>query len=364
MNIKKAKLILLVVLSLFIISGCSDEASTIADPSATNPVTADPGGDDINDDLSNDVDDDGLTNDVDDDDDGDGIIDVNDAFPLDDSETTDTDGDGIGDNKDSDDDNDLVSDTNDAFPLNASESLDTDNDGAGDNADADDDGDGTLDVNDAFPLDSSETVDTDNDGIGNNADADDDGDGIEDSLDAFPLDNTKTVVPSLSISMTLKDGPALTDSDTLVISADNPGYLTMLVVDENAVAVENQIVSVSTTLANVVPTTVLTDAAGNAQVRLDFLNNLGADTVVVTAMLDSTIFTNSLNYGVVAPSVQLGDDSGASFVSGQLEMSVSNLSAGGNASVSVYLVDNASPPQPFVVPVEVNFSSVCAKGVC
>ena len=136
---------------------------------------------------------------ADDDDDGDGVSDVADAFPLDASETTDTDLDGIGNNADLDDDGDGVDDSADAFPLIALGDLtDTDSDGLpnecdtacvnlGMSADDDDDGDGVSDVADAFPLDASETTDTDLDGIGNNADLDDDGDGVDDSADAFPL---------------------------------------------------------------------------------------------------------------------------------------------------------------------------------
>ena len=40
----------------------------------------------------------------DEDDDNDGVLDADDAFPLDPSETSDTDGDGVGDNSDGDDD--------------------------------------------------------------------------------------------------------------------------------------------------------------------------------------------------------------------------------------------------------------------
>lgn len=93
--------------------------------------------------------------------DGDGTVDVLDAFPLDPTEQFDSDGDGVGDNAD-------------AFPLDASETQDSDGDGVGDNADA-------------FPLDPTETLDTDGDGIGNNADDDDDGDGVLDLDDNCPL---------------------------------------------------------------------------------------------------------------------------------------------------------------------------------
>ena len=55
-------------------------------------------------------------------------------------------GDTDGDACDSDDDADGVLDINDDFPLNPGESIDTDGDGIGNNADTDDDGDGVSDV--------------------------------------------------------------------------------------------------------------------------------------------------------------------------------------------------------------------------
>jgi uncharacterized repeat protein (TIGR01451 family) len=131
--------------------------------------------------------------DNDDDNDGDGVEDVNDAFPLDPNESVDTDGDGTGDNADTDDDGDGTPDTADAFPLDAAESTDTDNDGIGNNADSDDDNDGVADEEDDLPLTPDESVDTDQDGTGNNADSDDDNDGVADSDDAFPLDPDESV---------------------------------------------------------------------------------------------------------------------------------------------------------------------------
>ncbi|MCI0635459.1 MAG: right-handed parallel beta-helix repeat-containing protein [Actinobacteria bacterium] len=127
-----------------------------------------------------------------DDSDGDGVVDVNDAFPTDPDESVDTDGDGTGDNADTDDDNDGVPDADDAFPKDPNESVDTDGDGIGDNADTDDDNDGVPDADDAFPTDPNETVDTDGDGVGDNADTDDDGDGLDDAAEGVlgtdPLD--------------------------------------------------------------------------------------------------------------------------------------------------------------------------------
>ena len=89
-------------------------------------------------------------------------------------------GDGVGNNADTDDDDDGLADIDDAFPLDSTETLDTDSDGTGNNTDTDDDGDGVADTDDAFPLDSTETLDTDGDGLGNNADLDDDSDGFSD----------------------------------------------------------------------------------------------------------------------------------------------------------------------------------------
>ena len=74
----------------------------------------------------------------------------------------------VGDNSDLDDDGDGIDDVDDAFPLDASEFQDTDSDGIGNNADTDDDGDGVPDDEDAFPLDPE---------LSQSGAADDDGDG-------------------------------------------------------------------------------------------------------------------------------------------------------------------------------------------
>ncbi|TET90632.1 MAG: hypothetical protein E3J35_06025 [Methanomassiliicoccales archaeon] len=164
--------------------------------------------------LPGDNDGDGLHDGIDIDDDNDGIIDMYDDFPFDDTESRDTDGDGIGDNADIDDDNDGVPDTFDAFPDNPMEWADTDGDGIGDNTDLDidgdgilnmfdvtpynntgiqdSDGDGVVDSIDAFPYNPSEWGDNDGDGIGDNADLDDDNDGLPDVFDLYPLDASKT----------------------------------------------------------------------------------------------------------------------------------------------------------------------------
>ena len=135
-----------------------------------------------------DTDEDGVGNNTDLDDDGDGVPDLEDAFPLDASETVDSDGDGVGDNSD-------------VYPNDPTEWTDSDGDGVGDNSDVypndptewvDSDGDGIGDNGDPFPDDPSEWADFDGDGAGDNSDRDDDGDSVLDTDDAFPRDPTRT----------------------------------------------------------------------------------------------------------------------------------------------------------------------------
>ena len=99
----------------------------------------------------------------------------------------DFDGDTIADGFDPDDDNDGVDDINDAFPFDNSESSDNDGDFIGDNADLDDDNDGVDDINDTFPLDATETNDSDGDGIGDNADPTPNGDNVGQAVQFSPV---------------------------------------------------------------------------------------------------------------------------------------------------------------------------------
>ena len=122
-----------------------------------------------------DLDSDGRGDRLDPDVDGDGLegLERDDPFPYD------TDNDGLNNDVDMDDDGDGIPDIDDMHPL------DTDNDGKKNQEDLDDDNDGIEDASDEFPLD------TDNDGQNNELDADDDGDGVPDAEDAFPLDATE-----------------------------------------------------------------------------------------------------------------------------------------------------------------------------
>ena len=131
--------------------------------------------------IPSDQDADGVCDFLDQDSDGDGIDDIDDAFPYDPNESEDMDGDGVGDNSDEDTDGDGWLDEDekacgtDAFD-ELSVPLDFDTDTICDVMDPDDDNDTWTDAIDAFPYDPAEWKDNDNDNIGDNADTDDDND--------------------------------------------------------------------------------------------------------------------------------------------------------------------------------------------
>ncbi len=124
--------------------------------------------------LPADFDGDWICDNLDDDDDNDLVLDFDDAFPKDPTETKDTDGDGIGDGSDTDDDGDGWADSAEVVcqtsPISATEEpSDFDGDGTCDLIDPDDDNDGWADYQDAFPFDSLEWEDRNSDGLGDNA---------------------------------------------------------------------------------------------------------------------------------------------------------------------------------------------------
>jgi hypothetical protein len=138
--------------------------------------------------------------DLDADTDGDGVSDVIDAFPNDETEQYDLDGDSIGDNADLDDDGDERNDDVDLFPTDPAEWADADSDNIGDNADLDDDNDGVADLVDQYPNDDTRAGDTDEDGVDDLDDefpddptraGDSDGDTVDDLDDQYPDDDTR-----------------------------------------------------------------------------------------------------------------------------------------------------------------------------
>lgn len=130
--------------------------------------------------------------------DGDGVVDPEDAFPNDPTETIDTDLDGIGNNADSDDDNDFYSDVDEltagSDPLDVNDTpADNDNDFISDVTDPDDDNDNVSDIDEIAigidPLNEDSDGDGVNDGREVGPDAsmpiDSNSDGVLDVNDVF-----------------------------------------------------------------------------------------------------------------------------------------------------------------------------------
>ncbi len=115
--------------------------------------------------------------------DSDGVANIVDNCPNDvNSDQINTDDDSFGNICDTDDDNDGVLDVNDAFPTDSTETQDSDGDGVGDNSDA-------------FPADPAETMDSDGDGYGNNMEV---ATGT-DPLDASDYPRSKTILNILPL---------------------------------------------------------------------------------------------------------------------------------------------------------------------
>ena len=159
---------------------------------------------------------------------GDGVADVDDAFPMTPAESADNDGDGWGDNADADDDNDGISDsqdddmdgdgfTNDDEDTNCvgdggdSTSAgttpdDMDGDGTCDYLDADTDGDGTDDTSDAYPEDACADTDTDGDGMPDTLVAGCTTTLTEDDDDDFDSSQAPSVTFTVTVSDDYSDG--------------------------------------------------------------------------------------------------------------------------------------------------------------
>ena len=128
-----------------------------------------------------------------------------------------------------DEDGDGVSDSKDAFPLNPMDYKDTDGDGIGDNMDEDRDGDRVPDLDDEFVLDPTEWNDFDNDGIGDNEDKDDDNDGIPDMKDEEPKNPVNGILDG--IDSLRKDIDFI--SDGIGLLSDDIEYALNRIIDLN-----------------------------------------------------------------------------------------------------------------------------------
>ena len=172
------------------------------------------------------ADDDALGNACDDDDDNDGVLDVDDACPLDAQFFVDTDGDGLGDDcGDDDDDGDEDLDSADNCELVPNpDQANLDGDGEGDACDDDDDNDGVNDGvqgnGDNCPrVANTDQRDQDGDDVGDACDKDIDGDNVNNDADNCDF----VANPEQEDADKDGTGDACTDSDNdgLVDALDN-----------------------------------------------------------------------------------------------------------------------------------------------
>ena len=167
----------------------------------------------------------------------------------------------MGNNADTDDDDDGVLDVDDAFPLDSTESKDTDNDGIGNNVDTDDDDDG---LSDTVEDGATGAPDTDGDGIPNREDLDSDGDGYLDEVDLNAYDNTIQI----NLAPLANDGTVSVDEDGSIL-------ITLIATDDHSD------IASYTVVAN--PTNGALSGSGNSLTYTPAPNFSGTDTFTFKA---------------------------------------------------------------------------------
>jgi hypothetical protein len=147
----------------------------------------------------------------------------------------------------------------------------------------------------------------------------------------------------VNVALTDDAGNAIQSITSLV-----PGKLTATISGIN----KPTIVTFENTIGDLPIKTAVTNSQGKASVDIYAGNTLGAGTV--TASLASGEKGQTV---VVVGATNVVMGSGNPFVKGKATVSVSELTAGGTATISVLIRDDAG--NPFTQPVDVNFSSAC-----
>lgn len=145
---------------------------------------------------------------------------------------------------------------------------------------------------------------------------------------------------------------ALTDATgqpIQTITSLNPGKLTATVTGIN----KPTIVTFDNDIGDLPIKTAVTNSQGKASVDIYAGNTLGAGTIVASLASGEK---GSAVVVVGATNVVMG--SGNPFVAGKASVSVTELTAGGTATISVSIQDEQG--QAFTQPVDVNFSSACS----
>ena len=126
----------------------------------------------------------------------------------------------------------------------------------------------------------------------------------------------------------------------------------------------NRLVTVSATNGLLDPrdangdASTITDANGQASVTLNAGGLSGAGTITITA--DGSTATDAIAFQIQSADIQIGDNSGASFSQGTLDIASTTLAAGSTTTVSAYLVDANNSNAAYTTPTTVTFSSNCS----
>jgi len=103
---------------------------------------------------------------------------------------------------------------------------------------------------------------------------------------------------------------------------------------------------------------VVTDSNGVATATLLAGGLSGAGTISVVA--DDSTASDAIAFQIQSADIQIGDNSGASFSQGTLDIATTTLSAGSTTTVTAYLVDANDNDSAYTTPATITFSSNCS----
>jgi len=158
---------------------------------------------------------------------------------------------------------------------------------------------------------------------------------------------SSTSSPTMSMSLLDSSGGA-----TMNLTPGNGATVKVALKDSNGAAVPNTVVTFATSDGTGVfspsSRTAMTDTTGAASISLAAGTQAGAFTVTATAPVGTSSVKATANYTVTFPSLTLSE----------IQVTPSTLPAGGNASVTVSLMNGSAA---YTTPVAVNFSSPCVS---
>ncbi len=160
--------------------------------------------------------------------------------------------------------------------------------------------------------------------------------------------NTGSGSETASISLQLVS--ANTGQSTQTITSANPGRVIATVSGISS----PQVVSFTTTAGEIPVATAITNSSNQAVVDILAGSSLGAGTITATISDDVSA---TMAFAVGATNLRMG--SGTPFQEGVASVGAAQISAGGTTVVSVSVIDENG--NPFLEPVEVNFSSSCSS---